>query len=78
MLILIFTIIIYSLLIYFWFRNEDVMMFRLKIIDEDFEESIKRLNDGTYDKYERVYEKLPSYTKMVFSFKPLNKKNWVK
>lgn len=78
MIFLIVVLLAYSPLIYLWFRNEAVYKFRIQIIDEDFENGAKKIDEGDYSTHERQYEKLPSYNNMVFSFKPLTKKYWLK
>lgn len=60
------------------FRNNKVAQFRRDIIEEDYQEAVRRINAGDFsDTSFRQYEKLPSYDRMLFSFKPLKKKYWL-
>lgn len=62
-IIILFTIYLIAILflVFVSIRNEFVCRFRLKMIDEN------------YDKY----CELPSYERMLFSFKPLKEKYWI-
>lgn len=59
-------------------RNHKVADFRREIIIEDWKRAIKEIDTGTYQSHIDEYDKLPSYSRMVFSFKPLEKKYWIK
>lgn len=54
--------IILIFLIYLSIRNQSVCEFRMSMIYENYED----------------YLKLPSYNTMLYSFKPLKKKYWIK
>ena len=57
-------------------RNDKVAKFRLMIINEDYEDSMKNLNNDVFIQVNN-YSRLPSYSRMVWSFKPLKKKYWL-
>lgn len=70
------TIFLAAATIFLHYRNEKVSEFRIQIIKEDFEQSMKNLDNGILDEVNN-YGKLPSYSRMMFSFKPLKKKYWL-
>ena len=57
-------------------RNKMVARFRLMIIQEDFDTTMENISNHVFEPV-RNYEKLPSYQRMVWSFKPLKKKYWI-
>ena len=63
-MLLIINILIIGIVFLFYFlnRNKRVCDFSLKILEKDY----------------KTYDKLPSYEKMVWSFKPLKLKYWIK
>lgn len=58
------------------FRNHKVAELRHQIIQEDYDESMKNIDKGIFEEVDN-YSKLPSYGRMVFSFKPLKKEHWL-
>ena len=76
----IIAIIILSLLmitsLFIHFRNEKVSAFRRQIIQEDYDDTMQNVDNGILENVDN-YSKLPSYNRMVFSFKPLTKKYWL-
>lgn len=76
MVLIILLSLIWTIGILLFIRNNQVYKFRTQIISEDFEESIRRLNEGNYEAVDN-YSKLPSYNSMVLSFKSLTKENWL-
>lgn len=67
----------YAFIGYFLFyRSEKVYDLRRKILQSDFETNMDTIFAGGY-KLVNNYEKLPSYWKMVFSFKSIKKESWI-
>lgn len=62
--------------VYSMFRNDKVAKFRLMIINEDYEDSMRNLHNDVFTTVDN-YSRLPSYSRMVWSFKPLKKKYWL-
>ncbi len=58
---LILAFIGFIFLLFFWIRNNRVCNLRIKILHTDM----------------KVYDSLPSYDKMLWSFKSLKLKNWL-
>jgi len=55
---------------FFFYRNDKVFRFRNKVIDLDSKKNIKLICQGKNP--EHLYDKLPSYNKMMFNiFKPI-------
>lgn len=48
----------------------------MQIIKEDYDQSMANLDKGIFEEVNN-YSKLPSYDRMIFSFKPLEKKYWL-
>jgi hypothetical protein len=69
-------ILLIALVLFIFIRNNKVAKFRRQILLEDYDESMFNLARG-YLKEVDNYSKLPSYHRMVFSFKPLTKKHWL-
>lgn len=63
-IMVIMVIMLIPILIFYIILNRinNVSNFRIKMIDEDY----------------KTYLKLPSFRRMVFSFKRLTKENWIK
>lgn len=55
----------------FSYRNIKVLKFRLNLNHLCYEYSIKNLNQGGQIGWKKFWSKLPSYNKMVFSFKKI-------
>lgn len=71
-------IVLYVSVLFILVRNNKVAQFRINIIEEDYDEAVRRINTGDFsDPSFRQYERLPSYEKMLYSFKPLKKKYWL-
>lgn len=69
-------ILLIALFLFIFIRNDKVAKFRRQIIQEDYDESMFNFARG-YLKEVDNYSKLPSYSRMLFSFKPLTKKHWL-
>ena len=73
------AIILFLIMIPLFFiliRNHKVAEFRRQIIVEDYRETMQNINKGIFEEVDN-FSKLPSYHRMVFSFKPLEKKYWL-
>ena len=57
-------------------RNKKVADFRRQIIEEDYHDTMRNVDNGIFENVDN-YSKLPSYGKMIFSFKPLTKDHWL-
>lgn len=58
-------------LMYLVIRNNDVLKFRLYILDLVYNYEMTNIEDGIgYGEF-KMFHKLPSYVTMVFSFRPL-------
>lgn len=72
------VIVLFIPVLFILFRNNKVAQFRRDIIEEDYKNTMERIDTGDFsDTSFRQYEKLPSYDRMLFSFKPLKKKYWL-
>jgi hypothetical protein len=70
------TIVLAAIAFYIHLRNSKVARFRMQIIKEDYDQSMANLDKGIFEEVNN-YSKLPSYDRMIFSFKPLEKKYWL-
>jgi hypothetical protein len=77
--VIISILLITLLALLFWFiiRNERVYRFRTKIIDITFHLNVESMKNGDYTGHYSLYDKLPSYEKMMWSLKPLKPKYWL-
>ena len=80
MLDIIFASILLILGLYFSVRNYQVYKFRGRVLDFEYEITLKKIHLAEsveemlkIDTNFPIYSSLPSYNKMIFSFKPLNK-----
>lgn len=48
----------------------------MMIIQEDYDATMENIDNGIFEHVDN-YSKLPSYDRMIFSFKPLEKKYWL-
>lgn len=71
-------LLILSTLTYGIVRSEKVVRFRLEILNEDLKSQSKAIDEGRWEdvRFEQ-YDKLPPYGCMVWSFKKINKENWL-
>ena len=69
-------ILLLALCLFIFIRNNKVAKFRRQIIQEDYDESMFNLARGYFKEVDN-YSKLPSYHRMLLSFKPLTKKYWL-
>jgi hypothetical protein len=70
------TMILAAICLFISFRNSKVARFRRQIIQEDYDQSMANLDKDIFEEVNN-YSKLPSYDRMIFSFKPLEKKYWL-
>ena len=61
---------------FFFYRNEKVYDLRKAVLKEDMDTNMQVIFGGGYKLVDN-YSKLPSYWKMIFSFKPLKKEHWL-
>jgi len=71
--ILLFIILFY--LIHTLKRNDRLAKFLLWVVELDSRIEAKNILTGKYDNY-FLFNKLPSYTKMLYSFKSLKLESW--
>ena len=74
--IIFILLLLFAAVVYLMIRNDKVSKFRLMIIQEDFDASMKNIDNDIFKTVDN-YSLLPSYTRMLFSFKPLKKKYWL-
>lgn len=74
---LVFLALIYTF--YLGYRNEKVYKFRTMISDKYIgPKAMQEIDNGKdWQWTHEIYDKLPSYDKMMFSFKPLKVENWI-
>lgn len=72
-----FLVLSFMFIIWASIRNERVYLFRTKLIDIAYKLGMESINNGNYGDYYYIFDKLPSYDKMVMSFKPLKPKYWL-
>lgn len=73
-IILVFLSLIITYQIILSIRSDHVFDYRSRVLDESYKESVKKIEEGT----ERKYNKLPSYEIMVrYFWIPLNNNNWL-
>lgn len=77
--VIISILLITLLALLFWFiiRNERVYRFRTKMIDIEFHLNTETIKNGNHIGHYSLYDKLPSYEKMMWSLKPLKPKYWL-
>lgn len=65
-------------LLYLGDRNNKVYKFRIYLIELNYLYGIRQINKGvSFDDTVLIYDKAPSYNRMLFSFKPLELKYWL-
>ena len=69
-------LLLYAAVVYLMIRNDKVSKFRLMIIQEDFEATMRNIDNDIFQTVDN-YSLLPSYARMIWSFKPLKKKYWL-
>ena len=77
MIVLLLFVCLFLLLISCWIliRNGNVLKFRLNLIDRHFVWMIKNKFEG--EGITEFMKRIPSYNKMLFSFKKLKLENWL-
>jgi hypothetical protein len=70
-----FLLICGALFYFFFFRNEKVCRFRNDLNRRCYRWSMQHLDEDSA--YNWLYDELPSYESMVFSFKPLDLEHWL-
>ena len=73
----ILSIVLLAFTIWYSIRNDRVYRFRTKMIDITFHLGVESINNGNYSDYYYLYNKLPSYGYMMWSFKPLKPQYWL-
>lgn len=73
---LVIILVLTAGVIFLMYRNDKVAKFRLMIIHEDFKATMKNIDNDIFVSVDN-YSLLPSYQRMIFSFKPLKKKYWL-
>lgn len=74
----ILTIALLTIYLIFLNRNDSVLRFRERIEKLCYNYWIKHRSDDSFENpYSLIYEKMPSYNEMLFSFKPLKEEYWL-
>jgi hypothetical protein len=78
---LLIFIIVLGISLFVLFRNKKVYTFRLKLIDMCGNYNMRHIDDYKIntdtDAFTWLYRKLPSYNKMLFSFKSLKIESYI-
>lgn len=73
----ILSIVLLAFTIWYSIRNERIYRFRTKMIDIEFHLNMETIKNGNHTGHYSLYDKLPSYEKMMWSLKPLKPKYWL-
>lgn len=78
MIAIVFVVIYFTTCFYLLYRNEKTLKMRLEIIEMCSSKARSLIKDGRIDAdWYKIFDNLPSYSKMLLSFKPLRKEEWL-